>query len=70
MWCRVVCRKRVAGSQRRMNVLTFTADEALQHAPLLLQGLGDWAWLCPSICKIREDWELGLQSCPALGIEP
>jgi hypothetical protein len=44
-----------AGSQRRTDILTFTADEALQHAPLLLQGLGDWAWLRPSICKTRED---------------
>lgn len=62
----MVCGKQVAGSQCRTDILTFTADKALQHAPLLLQGLGDWAWLRPSICKIREDWKLGLLSCPAL----
>lgn len=62
----VVCGKQIVGSQHRTDILTFTADEALQHAPLLLQGLGDWAWLRPSICKIREDGKPGLLGCPAL----
>lgn len=52
--------------QRRTDILTLTADEALQHASLLLQGLGDWAWLRPSICKIREDCKPGLSGCPYL----
>lgn len=34
-------------------VLTFAADQTLQHPPLLLQGLGDRAWLRPSICGDR-----------------
>lgn len=32
-------------------ILTLAADQALQHPPLLLQGLGDGARLHPSICR-------------------
>lgn len=34
-------------------ILTFAADQALQHPPLLLQGLGDRPGLHPAICTDR-----------------
>lgn len=42
--------------QRMVAVLTFAADQALQHPPLLLQRLGDGAWLCPSLCRGQSGW--------------
>ena len=46
-------------------VLTFAADQALQHPSLLLQGLGDGPWLHPAICRDRERESQGRLTAPS-----